>query len=177
VPGTLPSPAWKEKNNDHWFPGDAINLSIGQGYLEATPLQMANVYSTIAAGGRLRAPLLVRKIGPAAGNEPVQEFKAEERRQVPLSPTTLATLKEGMKRVTSTPKGTAYYAFNGYNVPTAGKTGSAENQHKEAHAWFAGYAPLDDPQVVAIVMVEGGEMGGVVAAPRGRQAFEAVLSR
>jgi penicillin-binding protein 2 len=175
--GTLPSPEWKEKNDDHWFPGDAINLSIGQGYLEATPLQMANVYSTIAAGGRLRTPLLIRKLGPAAGNEPVQEFKAEERRQVPLSPTTLATLKEGMKRVTSTPKGTAFYAFNGYRIPTAGKTGSAENQHKEAHAWFAGYAPIDDPQVVAIVMVEGGEMGGVVAAPRGRQAFEAVLGR
>ncbi|HEY3080204.1 MAG TPA: penicillin-binding protein 2 [Chloroflexota bacterium] len=177
IPGTLPSPDWKEKNNDHWYPGDAINLAIGQGYLEATPLQMANVYSTLVSGGHLRTPLLIRKIGPAAGNEPVQEFKAEERRQVPLSPTTLATIKEAMKRVTSTPKGTAFYAFNGFRIPSAGKTGSAENQHSQAHAWFAGYAPLDDPQVVAIVMVEGGEMGGVVAAPLGRQAFEAVLGR
>jgi penicillin-binding protein 2 len=177
IAGTLPSPDWKQKKNDTWYPGDAVNLAIGQGYLEATPLQMANVYSTLAVGGRLRTPLLVRKIGPATGDEPVKEFKAEERRQLPLSPTTQATIKEGMKRVTSTPKGTGYYAFNGYRIPTAGKTGSAENQHSQAHAWFAGYAPADDPQLVVIVMVEGGEMGGVVAAPLGRQAFEAVLGR
>jgi penicillin-binding protein 2 len=177
IGGTLPSPEWKQKNNDHWFPGDAINLAIGQGYLNATPLQMANVYSTLATGGHLRTPLLVRKIGPAAGNEAVKEFKAEERQQVPLSATTRAAIKEGMKRVTSTPKGTAFYAFNGYRIPIAGKTGSAENAHGAPHAWFAGYGPVDDPQLVVIVMVEGGEMGGVVAAPRGRQAFEAVLGR
>jgi penicillin-binding protein 2 len=174
IAGTLPSPAWKEKQNDAWYPGDAINLSIGQGYLESTSLQMANVYTTLASGGRLRTPLLVRKIGPASGTEPVKEFTAQERRKIPMRPETQAAIKEGMRRVTQTPKGTAAYAFNGYRVPTAGKTGSAENQGAP-HAWFAGYGPIDDPQMVVIVMVEGGEMGGVVAAPKGRAAFEAVL--
>ena len=176
IAGTLPSPEWKEKKNDAWYPGDAINLSIGQGYLESTSLQMANVYSALATGGRLRTPLLIRKIGPASGTEPVQEFKADEKRTIQMRPDTQAAIKEGMRRVTQTPKGTASYAFNGYRIPTAGKTGSAENQGAP-HAWFAGYGPLDDPQMVVIVMVEGGEMGGVVAAPKGRAAFEAVLGK
>jgi penicillin-binding protein 2 len=174
IAGTLPSPEWKEKQNDAWYPGDAINLSIGQGYLESTSLQMANVYSTLAADGRLRTPLLIRKIGPAAGTEPVKEMTAQEKRVIQMRPDTKAAIKEGMRRVTQTPKGTAAYAFNGYRIPTAGKTGSAENQGAP-HAWFAGYGPIDDPQMVVIVMVEGGEMGGVVAAPKGRAAFEAVL--
>ena len=82
-----------------------------------------------------------------------------------------------MRRVTQTPRGTAFYAFQGYKIPTGGKTGSAENQGPQAHAWFAGFGPFDNPSVVVISMVEGGEMGGVVAAPLGRQSFEITLGR
>jgi len=71
----------------------------------------------------------------------------------------------------------ALSACNRPEEPAKPITGSAENAQGAPHAWFAGYGPIDDPQLVVIVMVEGGEMGGVVAAPRGRQAFEAVLGR
>jgi penicillin-binding protein 2 len=178
VAGTVPSPAWKRDTLDEgYWGGDAVNLAIGQGYFAATPLQMANVYSTLAADGRLRAPLLVRKLGPTFGRGPVEERHAEERHRVTVHPESLAAIREAMKKVTSTPRGTAYYAFRGYGVPIAGKTGSAENAHGALHAWFAGYGPADAPEVVVVALVEGGEMGGVVAAPLGRQAFEIALGQ
>ena len=171
VKGTIPDPAWKQQTlRQPWYAGDTVNLAIGQGYMEATPLQMANLYAALANGGELRTPLLVRKVGEGAE---AKQFTAQSVRRVPGSAATLSVIREAMKKVASTPKGTAYYAFKGYSVPTAAKTGSAENQNPDAHAWFAGYAPADKPEVVVLVMVEGGKMGGEVAAPLGRQALEA----
>lgn len=176
VAGTLPGPEWKQKAyNDGWYPGDGANLAIGQGFLEATPLQMANVYSTIVNNGTLRSPLLVRRLLQPNGDP--KEFQAQEKGKVQLRPDTLATIREGMRRVNQTPRGTGWYAFQGYRIPTGGKTGSAENQGPNANAWFAGFGPFDQPQAVVIAMVEGGQMGGVVAAPLGRQAFEIVLGK
>ena len=82
-----------------------------------------------------------------------------------------------MKQVAASPKGTAYYAFQGVKVPTAAKTGSAENETANAHAWFAGYAPADAPEMVVLVLVEGGNMGGEVAAPLGRQVMDAYFAK
>jgi penicillin-binding protein 2 len=165
--GTVPDPDWKQSViKQPWYPGDAVNLAIGQGYLEATPLQMANVYSALANGGELRTPLLVRQIGQG---DAAQQFVSQVRGRIPGSAATLSTIRVAMKQVAASPKGTAYYAFQGFQVPTAAKTGSAENQNPDAHAWFAGYAPADAPQIVVLVMVEGGKAGGEVAAPLGRQ--------
>jgi penicillin-binding protein 2 len=172
--GTLPSPEWKQKTyNDGWYPGDAANFAIGQGFYETTPLQMANAYTALVRGGVRQTPLLVRRL--LRPNQDPQEFQAKESNKIPLRPDTIAAVREGMRRVTQTPRGTAWYAFNGYRIPTGGKTGSAENQGPQAHAWFAGFGPFDNPSVVVIAMVEGGEMGGVVAAPLGRKAFEVTL--
>ena len=172
--GTVPDPAWKQSAaGEPWYAGDTINLAIGQGFLEATPLQMANAYAALANGGELRTPVLVRRVG---GPEDGKEYKYEVRGKIPASPATLAAIREAMVAVAGSPKGTAYYAFRGFAVSTAAKTGSAENQNPEAHAWFAGYAPADAPEIVTVVMVEGGEAGGEVAAPLGRQVLEAYFA-
>lgn len=169
--GTVPDATWKQKAvGNPWVVGDAINMAIGQGFVETTPLQMANLYSALAADGVRRRPVLVSRVDDGAEG---QRYQAEEVGRLPVSDVTLQTIREAMKRVTGDPKGTAFYAFEGFSVPTAGKTGSAENQNPEAHAWFAGYAPADAPEVVVVVMVEGGEHGAEVAAPLGRQMLEA----
>ncbi len=173
--GTVPDAAWKQSTQGQpWYAGDAVNLAIGQGFLEATPLQMANVYATLANGGELRTPLLVRRVGEGAE---AKEYKSEARRRIPVSAANITAIREAMKQVASSPAGTAYYAFRGFGVPTAAKTGSAENQNPKAHAWFAGFAPADNPELVILVMVEGGEAGGEVAAPLARQVLEAYFGR
>ncbi|HUE76186.1 MAG TPA: penicillin-binding protein 2 [Chloroflexota bacterium] len=175
--GAVPAPDWKQKIlNQVWFPGDAVNLAIGQGYLEATPLQMANVYATIANGGAVRTPLLVQKILTGEpGRQQEKSFTSQELRRLGASAATLTAVREAMVRTASSPAGTANYAFRGYEIPTAAKTGSAENQNPDAHAWFAGFAPANDPRVVVIVMVEGGRMGSEVAAPIARKALQDYL--
>jgi penicillin-binding protein 2 len=176
-PGAVPAPDWKQKIlNQVWFPGDAVNLAIGQGYLEATPLQMANAYSAIANGGTVRTPLLVQKILTGeTGRQQEQSFASKELRRVGASAATMTALREAMVRTASSPTGTANYAFRGYQIATAAKTGSAENQNPDAHAWFAGFAPADAPRVVVVVMVEGGRMGSEVAAPIARRVLEDYL--
>ena len=170
--GIVPDPAWKQRIvGQAWFPGDAVNLAIGQGYFQATPLQMANVYSTLASKGVLRTPLLVRKITTVDG-QMVKAYAAEEKGHLPLQPATLQAIHEGLIRTGSTPQGTAYYAFRGFKTPLACKTGSAENQGPAPHAWFVGYAPADAPEAVVVVMGEGEGSGGTVAAPRGRQMMD-----
>jgi penicillin-binding protein 2 len=173
--GTVPDSAWKETNmKQEWFVGDAANLAIGQGYLETTPLQMANLYSSLANDGIMRNPVLVSLADDGTTSK---KYQADQTGQLPVSSANLKIIREAMKRVTGSPKGTAYYAFEGFKTPTAGKTGSAENQNAQAHAWFAGYAPADQPQVVVLAMVEGGEHGAEVAAPLGRQLLEAYFAQ
>ncbi|MGH2458831.1 MAG: penicillin-binding transpeptidase domain-containing protein, partial [Chloroflexota bacterium] len=111
APGLVPDPAWKQKTQGQpWYDGDGVNLAIGQGYLLATPLQMANVYSTIANHGTLRSPVLVTEIKGPDGSV-VQSFSAKTMGQVPVSPKNLGYIVEGMRGVTSTPLGTTYYAW------------------------------------------------------------------
>ena len=172
APGLVPDPQWKEKNRGQaWFDGDGVNLAIGQGFLLATPLQMANVYSTIANHGTLRSPVLVTEIKGPDGSV-VESFSAKTLGTVPVSPEHLKDITDGMRGVTSTPLGTAYYAWKGSNIPMEAKTGSAENETSKAHAWFVGYTPPDHPNLLALVMLEGGELGGEFAAPLGRQIVE-----
>lgn len=161
VAGTVPDPTWKQQQvREPWTSGDAVNLAIGQGYLLATPIQMANAYAALARGGALLPPQLVTD----QDQQPLGSLD--------LSQATLAAILDGMKRVTSTPQGTAYYAFSSEKLPIAAKTGSAENENPDAHAWFVGFAPPDKPSLLVLVMVEGGQHGGTVAAPIARQLFD-----
>jgi penicillin-binding protein 2 len=159
--GTVPDPTWKQQQvGEAWTSGDSVNLAIGQGYLLATPLQMANAYAALARGGALLSPLLI---------------KGQDQRQLGtlgLSDGTKTAILDGMKRVTSTAAGTAYYAFANEKLPLAAKTGSAENENPDAHAWFVGYLPPDNPTLLVLVMVEGGQHGGTVAAPIARSLVD-----
>jgi penicillin-binding protein 2 len=159
-PGVVPDPAWKQREmRDSWSAGDAVNLAIGQGYLLATPLQMANAYAALARGGDLVSPRLLPAPADTLG-------------ELNLQPATRTAILDGMKAVTTTAIGTAYYAFKDEKLPVAAKTGSAENENPDAHAWFVGFTPPDHARLLVLVMVEGGQHGGTVAAPVARQIID-----
>ncbi|HEY8475389.1 MAG TPA: penicillin-binding transpeptidase domain-containing protein, partial [Chloroflexota bacterium] len=119
-------------------------------------------------------PLLVRNVTSPKGAV-LENFPSEEKGNIPASPASFAAVREGMRRVTQ-PGGTASSAFRDFPVPVAAKTGAAENQDANTHAWFASYAPVDDPRVVVLVMVERGGFGGMVSAPVARKVLEGALS-
>jgi penicillin-binding protein 2 len=164
VSGILPDPDWKRRElRDVWTAGDTVNLAIGQGYLLATPLQMANAYAALARGDTLLAPGLI--------GEP------EQLGTLNLQSPTRAAILDGMRGVTSTPLGTAYYAFKDDPLPIAAKTGSAENENPDAHAWFVGFTPPQNARLLVLVMIEGGQHGGSVAAPVARQIIDFAAPR
>jgi penicillin-binding protein 2 len=175
--GLVPDPEWKEEyftgvGNPFWVPGDAVNLAVGQGDLLATPLQVANMMAAIANGGTLYQPHLVMRIS-GTPQEDEQIFTATERGRIDLSSATLQAIRDGLDGVTSSDGGTAYRAFEGATFTSAGKTGTAETPEEKPHAWFAGYAPVEAPQIAVAVVVENSGEGSVFAAPICRQVMDA----
>jgi penicillin-binding protein 2 len=173
ISGIVPSPDWKlETVRDHWARGDAVNLAIGQGYFTATPLQVADVYAAIANGGTLWQPYVVQEVKALDGSKPYQA-QPKERGKLPLTPEHLNVIRSALKDVVSASNGTAVPAFKGEAKPVAGKTGTAENGQGDAHAWFAGYSPIDDPKMTGVALVEHGKEGSSVAAPIIRTVIDA----
>ncbi len=174
--GLMPGPEWKRTALDElWYPGDTVNLAIGQGYMRATPLQVARIMSAVANGGTLYRPFIVKRI---EGNEQYEEEVTEPEAvgTLPVSDERLAAVQEGLLGVTSsTTLGTASHRFSGLEIPVAGKTGTAEAGAPGArpHSWFAAYAPADDPEIALAVVVENAGEGSTVAAPLARQVIEA----
>jgi penicillin-binding protein 2 len=158
--GNLAGPEWKRARfKEPWYQGDTINYSIGQGFLLLTPLQIARVYAAIANGGRLVTPYLAEDSGRPA--------------DIKILPEKLKTIQKGLDYVVS--RGTGARAGR-FGVSIAGKTGTAQNSHGLDHALFAGYAPADAPQYVAVAMVEGGEHGSSAASPIVGQVLAHILS-
>jgi len=176
TPGLVPDPGWKlATKGESWFPGDTVNLAIGQSYLLSTPLQIANALAAIGNGGTLYRPQLIYRIVEPIG--PEQASQPEVLTRLPLSPEHLAVIQAALEGVVSGPRGTARQAFEGATFSAAGKTGTAETGQEEPHAWFAGYAPADSPQIaIAVILEEAGE-GSKEAAPLFRQMVEAYLAR
>ncbi|MFB0533378.1 MAG: penicillin-binding protein 2, partial [Anaerolineae bacterium] len=173
VAGLVPDHDWKiAELGEAWFLGDSVNLAIGQGYLLVTPLQVATMVASVGNGGTLYRPQLVLRVA-ASSEEPEQVFEPQELGRLPMKPETLSAIREGLLRAATSPEGTAYRAFKGMAIAVAGKTGTAENPYGDPHAWFAGYAPADDPQIAVVVLVENGGEGSQVAAPLFRQVVEA----
>jgi penicillin-binding protein 2 len=187
--GRVPDKDWKKKagktNEDKlWKPGDDVNLSIGQGDLLVTPLQLAVAFAALANShtdentGRtvldLLVPRLALQITDAAGNAEKQ-FETERRSQITVTAQDLELVRKGLRYVTSQRQGTAYAAFKGFpeSIPVVGKTGTAEKIPDDDYAWFMAYAPADDPQIVVVALVEQGGHGSSVAAPVVRQVLEA----
>jgi penicillin-binding protein 2 len=173
--GLVPDPAWKlAQKAESWFPGDSVNLAIGQSYLLATPLQIANMLAAVGNGGTLYRPQLVRRIVEPIGPEQVNQPEALARLSV--SPEHLAAIRRGLEGVVGG-RGTAREAFEGAIFTAAGKTGTSETGQEEPHAWFAGYAPADAPQVAVAVLLEHAGEGSKKAAPLFRQVVEAYFAR
>jgi penicillin-binding protein 2 len=151
TPGLLGDPAWKERVlGEPWTPVDTITSAIGQGAVTVTPLQMARLYAAVANGGWLVTPHLVEQ--------------PPKRRWIGLRPETLRTLHKGLRQVVTA--GTATILNDPSLPPVAGKTGTAEDPPRPDHAWFGGYAPSDQPDLVIIAFGENsGGYGGTVAAP------------
>jgi len=167
--GIIPSSQWKEREvKEIWFPGDTINLSIGQGYLLLTPLQVHHIITTIAAEGEVYKLHLVKRIISVDGNT-VEEIKPEIYKKINFSSDTFKIIKEGLRQTIL--KGTGWRA-NIQELAVAGKTGTAQNPQGETHAWFIGFAPYENPEVCITVFLENGGEGGEAAAPIARAMLE-----
>lgn len=172
--GFLPGRSWKKAAfGESWYPGDTINLSIGQGYILVTPLQLAGVGCVIASGGELYRPRIVTKVTSVDG-QLVEEYPPILKRKLNLSPFIWKVLREGMYRVVNTEDGTGRAAAPGI-VSVSGKTGTAQvgsPPDYRNHAWFLSFAPADDPQMVLAVILENAGSGGKVAAPLAREFYQ-----
>ena len=169
--GVVPDPAWKRANkNDGWATGDAINLSIGQGFLLVTPLQMAAIYNALASNGTMWQPRLVSRTLNADGSL-ARDYPPVNKGKLPIKPENLSVMQTALQQVTTSATGTAVEAFKGMMPPPAGKTGTAEQQG-DPHSWFASYYPNQNPTVAGVVMVEAGGEGSANAAPITRQMYE-----
>ena len=178
--GLVPSKQWKKKfKNEPWYPGETISASIGQGYNLVTPLQSARMISTIASGGLLVRPYLVKRIEDYDGRL-IQEFSPEVIKKIKIEPEVLRNIKEGLRGVVHEAHGTGHRARL-KNVIVAGKTGTAQvvamkdseeidpeeetpYSHRD-HAWFIAFAPYENPEVAVSVIIEHGGHGGATAAP------------
>lgn len=174
--GLVPDGAWKQQaRGEAWYPGDGINLAIGQGDLLVTPLQIAMLYAAIANGGTLYRPHVVAKIPAWTEGEQDIVVQPEAIGRLPLSAENLAAIRRGLEGVTQPPYGTSWRVFQGMPVAVAGKSGTAENIYELPHSWWVGYAPADNPEIVVAAVVENVGEGSKFAAPIVRQVLEAWL--
>ncbi|CAN5322820.1 penicillin-binding protein 2 [soil metagenome] len=155
-----------------WRGGDSVNMSIGQGDVQTTPLQIANAFAAIANRGTLYEPHVAAEVvDPDGAVEPVEP---EVIRQLPVSRANLDYIHAALTGVTA-PGGTAGSVFGDFPVQIAGKTGTAEYKPKQPIAWFAGYGPAESPQYVVVAMVEEGGGGSQTAAPITKRIFEGLF--
>jgi penicillin-binding protein 2 len=186
VAGLVPTPEWKNaaytRKTDPigwridrlWKPGDSINLAIGQGNLEATPMQAAVTYAAIANGGYLVTPHLGVRIVNSQGKL-VRRLPYRQPHRLGISASTIATVQNALHEAATTPAGTSYPVFGHYNVAVAGKTGTAQVAGQGDYAWYCSYAPANDPQYVVVVMIQQGGHGGVSAAPAARMIYDSLF--
>ncbi|MDI6816755.1 MAG: penicillin-binding protein 2 [Actinomycetota bacterium] len=178
--GRVPDKEWKREFNksnpeyQRWYPGDTVNMAIGQGDVLATPLQLATFYGAIANGGMVYRPHIGKAMISWDGNVK-REFKpkTEDKKRLPVSKETIAYTQASLEKVTE--RGTGTGAFNGFPVKVAGKTGTSEVRGKDDFAWFVCYAPVDEPKFVVVVLVEQGGHGGSTAAPAARKILAAAF--
>lgn len=149
--GFLPTPTWKqERFGERWYIGDDYNSSIGQGYILATPLQIALAMAAVANGGTLPRPHVVESV--QKGNGKKETLTSEPLNNGILSPGILSVVREGMRETVT--EGTAQ-SLQALPVAVAGKTGTAQfGADKKTHGWFASFAPYDNPELVMIILVE-----------------------
>lgn len=194
--GLIPDPNWKRRTQgENWSTGDTYIATMGQGYVLSTPLQMLVSIATLANDGKMMQPTIIREVLDSEGNvikpftpklkrditkEPVIQVYDEnflptgEKKTV--EPWVIQAAKDAMRLVVT--EGTAKSVFEGFEIETAGKTGTAEycddvaNEKGicdfgkwPAHAWYSGYAPYDDPEIAVVAFVYNGDEGSILAGP------------
>jgi penicillin-binding protein 2 len=178
--GLVPSRKWDEEEIENgneyiepWGPGQNIQLAVGQGYLQTDPLEMAIAYATLGNGGTVVTPHLGKEVQDAAGRV-LKEIDPGPRRHVKIDPEWRRLIMEGLHLVTAGPGGTATSVFEGFPIPIAGKTGTAERGEPHRNqSWFISLAPYPNPNVVTVVTIEEGGFGAESAAPANKQILEA----
>lgn len=178
--GLVPNPDTKKaRTGEGWFVGDTYNLSIGQGDLRATPLQLLTATSAVANGGTIYKPHLAKEIVSPDGQK-VREIKPEAMDQNIIKSDYLKVVQQGMRGVVE--EGTACCKFKAeVPVSVAGKTGTAEtssegfdgkNPRTKPHAWFTAYAPADNPKIAIVVLIENSGEGADFAVPVARNTLK-----
>lgn len=183
--GRIPTPERRSQQYDanpgmfaerNWFTGDNVNMSIGQGDVAVTPLQLANAYATFANGGTRFAPNVATKVTfPGASNSVARTFEPRISAGLELPPDLRTPLLDGLVGVTSAEGGTATGVFAGFphdTFPVAGKTGTAQVNGKADTALFAAFGPVPAPRYAVAVVLEESGFGGVAAAPVARKLFD-----
>ena len=183
--GLIPDRAWKRRRfGTGWYDGETVISAIGQGFVTATPLQLAAMTATIANGGRLLRPHVVREIRNLDG-EVVQQARPEVIDTLDVDPADLKSVRQGMEAVVNEAHGTGWTSHLD-RVRVAGKTGTAQvvrinedrDENREVayrfrdHALFVAYAPAEDPQIAVAVVVEHGSHGGSAAGPIAKAIFQ-----
>ncbi|MDQ5833977.1 MAG: penicillin-binding protein 2 [Actinomycetota bacterium] len=193
-PGFLPSEAWRDREHVKfnrcvkrrkltdaeiyegkcgfidrpWSVGDNINLSVGQGDLQANPLQLAVAYAAVANGGKVLRPRLGQRIENSLG-QAEQNLRATTARQLKIDPANASAIMEGLNGAANGPGGTSTAVFEGFPIPIAGKTGTAEKGLGRAdQSWYAALAPYPNPKYAVVVTDEAGGFGADTAAPMAR---------
>ena len=161
-----------------WKPGDSLNLSIGQGNLTVTPLQMARFYAAIANGGKLVTPHVLMDVENPNGTIVPTRAPAAPRPVQGLDPADLKVVQQGLYMGTHDPLGTSFGVFGAFPVPIAGKTGTAQKTvhlpgytGEQDQSWWCGYGPANDAKLVVCAVIENGGEGGKAAAPAAARVF------
>lgn len=186
--GLVPTPAWRRKTFETeidkiWTSGDSVQLSIGQGDMLVTPLQMTRAYAMIANGGQLVEPHIVKSVEEPRneGEAPVvlRPYTPKPPQDIGLDPYALRIVQQGLYEATHATYGTAQSVFGAFPIRIAGKTGTAEKfvrlpgfQGLRDQSWFCGYGPYEKPEIVACALIENGGHGGEAAAPVTLKVFE-----
>jgi len=190
--GRIPTKAWYEEKLGRYRVGYATNAATGQGDVEVTVLQTAMAYATLANGGTLFVPQVVERVEATDGRT-IVAYQPKVAHDVKIPPDALDIWRRGMWKATNEPGGTAFDHGHVDLVPVMGKTGTAEirtRRKKEeeerdvegyhptrSHAWFAGWAPAEDPEIAIVVFIEHGGSGGRVAWPIAKHILESYFTK
>lgn len=180
--GLVPDREWKAQAfanrpvwDQNWYPSDTEQISIGQGFHQMTIMQMVQLYAAIANRGKIYEPQIVREVLSPQGDV-VQAFEPRLSRVVEASSKSWDAVIEGLRATIEHPRGTARSAFAGFPYSVAAKTGTWEVAGSISNGVFAAFAPVEDPQIVVVVVVEQGIGGASGAAPIARRVMEAYFA-
>ena len=169
--GLIPDKQWKEnKFGERWYVGDDYHCAIGQGFITATPLQLANYIAAIANNGIVWKPHTVSSIKKIDGTE--EKIEPTVLGKNFASSTSLEIVLEGMRQTVTSEQGSGRQ-FNDLEVPVAGKTGTAQfGSENKTHGWFVSFAPYDNHEIAMVVLVEGGGEGNSTAVPVTKEVYK-----